>query len=79
MKKDLGFMGTIRRDVKIVKTGTKVKKAATDYVFPIALLIFAAAAYWLYDIPIPEKKKKKVSKAKTEVLKDSESQKIIWS
>ncbi|MBP5224816.1 MAG: hypothetical protein J6Z38_04465 [Lachnospiraceae bacterium] len=65
-----------RKRIRLVSNGTKAFSFTKGTVIPIALVAFAAAAYWLYDVPVPESRKKKASKALKNAMKDPESQKV---
>ncbi|MBQ9911391.1 MAG: hypothetical protein IJM50_07835 [Lachnospiraceae bacterium] len=65
-----------RKRIRLVSDGSKVLNFAKGTLIPIALVVFAAAAYWLYDVPVPESRKKKASKALRQAMKDPESQKV---
>ena len=75
-KPETGKIQLAKKGIKIAQKGSKAFNFTKQTIVPVALIVFAAAAYWLYDIPIPETKKKKVSKKVREALKDPESQKI---
>lgn len=67
-----------RKGITYASNGSKVFNTLKKTVVPIALVVFAAAAYWLYDVPVPETKKKKASKELREALKqDPDSQKVF--
>ena len=65
-----------RKRIRLATNGTKAFNFTKETIVPIVLIVFAAVAYWLYDIPIPESKRKKVTKELRKALKDPESQKI---
>ncbi|MBR3036300.1 MAG: hypothetical protein IKI54_03300 [Lachnospiraceae bacterium] len=71
-----GPMLKTRKRITLASNGSTVFNFVKKTIVPISLVVFAAAAYWLYDVPIPESKKKKVSKEVRKAMKDPESQKV---
>ncbi len=65
-----------RKRIRLVSDGSKVFSFTKGTLIPITLVAFAAVAYWLYGVPVPESRKKKASKALREAMKDPESQKV---
>lgn len=62
--KKTGNIAKAKKLVKGVKKGVKVEKVVTKKIWPWFLVAFGAAAYYFFDVPIPEKKKPKVKKSK---------------